>query len=76
MGHIALVILTRTIIFVISKHREDMVNITTMNHAFKLTCGSMSRTTLRAFAASWEIRLAYMTVVDWSRVDLIAMPGS
>ena len=41
----------------------------------RYTWGSMSRTTLRACAASFEMRLAYCTVVEVSKVDLIAMPG-
>ena len=39
------------------------------------TWGSMSRMVLRALAASWEMRLAYWTVVDWSSVVLMAIPS-
>ena len=37
-------------------------------------CGSMSRTTLRAFAASCECAAAYWFVVAWSSVDLMGIP--
>lgn len=38
------------------------------------TCGSMSRTVLRALAVNWWINPAYWTVVELSIVVLIGMP--
>merc|ERR1719281_49770 len=38
-------------------------------------CGSRSRTTLRALAASWEIKAEYCKVYLLSRVDRIGTPS-
>ena len=43
-------------------------------YIFLFTCGSMSRTVLRALAVNWWINPAYWTVVELSIVVLIGMP--
>ena len=50
------------------------IKLIVINFKFRFTCGSMSRTVLRALFVNWWINPAYWTVVELSIVVLIGMP--